>query len=168
MKTLYALIFAVTILWYSPVSAKYCTFKSETNKRSCLYKIDRIENNSQIVISYTSQGWSMMIAVFLKEFAMLEGEATVKPGRGEDAQAIEYVATRRDMTYEGLMMEAPIYKLSEDLLHQLGKAKGKVRFFLVGESKKEIEVEVAASLFSDIEDYIAETKTELGVLFKDK
>ena len=168
MKIISSLMLAAVCLWCSPASAEYCTFKSESNLRSCIYKIDRIQHGTQIVISYTSQGWSMMIAVFLEEFAIIEGESTVKPGRGEELQTIAHVTTRRDMTYEGRMMEAPIYKVSEDLLHQLGKAKGKVRFYLAADSKKDIEIEVAASLFSDIEEYISETKTALGVLFKDE
>ena len=111
----------------------------------------------------------MMIAVFLDEFAMIEGDATVQPGKRKDIQSIEYVTTHRDMTPEGLMMEAPIYRVSEQLLHELGEAKGKVRFWLAGNSsKKDEEVEVAAGLFSDIDAYISETKTVLGVLFKDQ
>ncbi len=108
----------------------------------------------------------MMIVVFMDEFAMLEGDATVQPGRGEDKQSLKYVITRRDMTPEGQMMEAPIYEVSEELLHKLGNARGKARFFLAGNAiTKDREVEVAASLFSDIEAYIAETKSELDVLF---
>ena len=110
----------------------------------------------------------MMIVVFMDEFAMLEGDATVQPGKGKDKQSMKYVITRRDMTPEGLMMEAPIYKVSEKLLNELGEAKGKVRFWLAGSSSKDEEVEVAAGLFSDIDAYISETKTELGVLFKDE
>jgi len=168
MKTIWTFILVTVFLWCSPVSAEYCKIKSESNTRSCTFKIDRIQNNTQIVISYTNQGWSMMIAVFLDEFAMIEGDATVQPGKRKEIQSIEYVTTHRDMTPEGLMMEAPIYKVSEKLLHELGEAKGKVRFWLAGSSSKDEEVEVAAGLFSDIDAYISETKTELGVLFKDE
>lgn len=168
MKTNCILILAAIFLWCSPLSAEYCTTKPDSNATSCMYKIDRIANGSQILITYTRQGWSMMIVVFMDEFAMIEGNATVKPGRGEEIQSIEYVTTRRDMTWEGLMMEAPLFKVSEQLLHEFGNARGKVRFWLPGTAiKKDKEIEVAAGLFSDIEAYISETKTELGVLFKE-
>ncbi len=110
----------------------------------------------------------MMIVVFLDEFAMIEGDATVKPGKGGEIQSIEYVTIRRDMTPGGRLMEAPIYRVSEELLHELGKAKGKARFWLAASSSKDIEVEVAARLFSGIDEYIAETKAKLGVLFEEK
>lgn len=168
MKTIWTIILVVMFLWCSPASAEYCKFKSDSNIRSCTYKIDRIQHNTQIIISYTNHGWSMMIAVFLDEFAMIEGDATVKPGKGTEIQSIEHITTRRDMTPEGLMMEAPFYKVSEELLHDLGKAKGKVRFWLTASLLKDEEVEVAAGLFSDIEAYIAETKTVLGALFENK
>jgi len=166
MKATWIFILTVFFLWCSPVSAEYCSTKPGTKLISCLYKIDRIPDNSQIIVSYTRQGWSMMIVVFMDEFAMLEGDATVQPGKGKDKQSMKYVITRRDMTPEGLMMEAPIYKVSEELLHELGNARGKVRFFLAGTAiRKDKEVEVAAGLFSDIEAYIVETKSELDVLF---
>jgi hypothetical protein len=169
MKTNYILILAAIFLWCSPVSAEYCSTKADSKTTSCIYKIDRIQEGSQILISYTQQGWSMMIVVFMDEFAMIEGNATVKPGRGEEIQSIEYVTTRRDMTWQGLMMEAPLFKVSEQLLHDLGKANGKVRFWLSGSAiRKDKEVEVAAGLFSDIEAFITETRTELGDLFKDQ
>ncbi len=67
------------------------------------------------------------------------------------------------------MMEAAVYMVSESLLRDLGNSKGKVRFYLDGSlSKKDEEVEVAASLFSDIDAYIDETKTVLAVLFEDE
>jgi hypothetical protein len=169
MKTILALGLVALFMWSSPVSAEFCKKKSTGNAISCMYKIDRIEKKSQIIFSYTRQGWSMMIVVFLEEFQMIEGSAKVKPGRGTDTQSIEYVTTRRDMTPEGEMMEAPIYKVSEELLHVLGKAKGRVKFWLPGGlSRKDLEVKLTGSLFSDIEAYITETKSELGVLFQEQ
>lgn len=166
MKTTCIFILLAMFLWCSPVSAEYCTFNSEKNLTSCIYKIDRIQHNTQIVISYTRKGWSMMIAVFLEEFAMIEGDATVRAGRGE-IQSIKHVTTHRDMTPEGKMMEAPIYLVSEAQLREFGNSRGKIRFWLSASDSEDEEVKVAASLFSDIEAYIAETKTELSVLFKD-
>ena len=110
----------------------------------------------------------MMIAVFLEEFAMIEGDAKVKSSAG-GVQSIEHITTRRDMTPGGRMMEAAIYKVSESQLRELGNSRGKVRFYLNGSlSGKDEEVEVAASLFSDIDEYIDETKTVLKALFEDE
>jgi len=165
MKSLWMFILVAVFLWCSPASAEYCKVKSDGTSRTCIYKIDRIPHNSQIVISYTREGWTMMIAVFLKEFALIEGDAKVKSSEGGE-QSIEYVSTSRDMTAGGTLMEAAIYKVSESLLRDLGHSKGKVRFYLAGSaSKKDKEVEVAASLFSDIDAYIDETKTVLKALF---
>jgi len=109
----------------------------------------------------------MLIAVFLKEFAMIEGDAKVKT-KGGEIDTIEYITTRRDMTHGGSMMEAPMYRVSEELLRKWGNSSGKVRFLLSATQAKghEVEVEVAASRFSDIDAYIAETKNVLGVLFE--
>jgi hypothetical protein len=98
---------------------------------------------------------------------MIEGDAKVKTKNGE-MQSIEYISTRRDMT-GGRLMEAAVYLVSEPLLHELGNAKGKVRFYLAAtDAKKDVEVEVAASNFEDIDAYISETKTLLSDLFKDE
>lgn len=97
---------------------------------------------------------------------MIEGDSRVEIKKGP-THSIEFVSTRRDMTPGGRVMEAPVYIVSESLLHDLGSAKGKTRFWLSADKPKEVEVEIAASLFSDIEAYIAETKTVLGVLFED-
>lgn len=168
IKPLWALIPLLLLLWCPPVSAEYCTVKTEGKASSCIFKVDRIPNNSQIIISYTQQGWSMLIVVFLDEFAIIEGPATVKI-KGSKKQLIEHVKTQRDMTPGGRMMEAAIFKVSEELLRELGSARGKVRFWLQGEEiKKDIEVEVAASLFSDMDAYLTETKTALSILFQEQ
>ena len=105
----------------------------------------------------------MMIAVFLDEFAIIEGDAKAKIKKGE-FHTLKYSAIRRDMLYTGRVMEAPVYLVDEEFLHELNDAKGKVRFFVAAsESKKDVEVEVAAGLFSGINEYIDETKTLLGV-----
>lgn len=167
IKSIWVLIPLLLLLWCPPASAKYCSVKAEGKSRSCIYKIDRIPHNTQIIISYTKQGWSMLIVVFLEEFAIIEGPATVKAKKVKK-QTIEHIKTQRDMTPGGKMMEAAIYRVSEELLRGLGNSSGKVRFWLKGEEvKKDVEVEVAASLFGDIGEYIDETKTELGVLFQE-
>lgn len=165
-KSLWALMPSILLLWCIPASAEYCTVKSERETVTCIFKVERIENNSQLVISYTRQGWSMLIAVFVKDFAIIEGPATVELKNG-DQYKIEHIKTQRDMTPEGRLMEAAIYTVSEDLLHELGNAKGKVRFYLQGEAiRKSIEVEVAASMFDDLDAYITETKTRLAPIFE--
>ncbi len=168
MKFPMALISLIVWLWCPPASAEYCTVEAEGKNRSCIFKVDRIPHNSQIIISYTKQGWSMLIVVFMDEFAIIEGPATVKT-KGGEPHTIEHIKTQRDMLSSGRMMEAAIYTVSEELLHELGQASGKVRFWLQGEEiKKDKEVEVAASLFSDMDAFIEETKTELAILFQDQ
>ena len=167
MKTFWTLILLAIFLWSSPVSAEYCTVSSGGNSTKCIFKTKRTPKDAQIVVSYTQQGWSMMVAVFLKEFAMIEGDSKVKTKKGE-MYSIEYVTTRRDMTPAGRVMEAPVYLASEELLHELSSAKGKVRFWLSGEKPKEVEVEFAASLFEDLDAYVAETRMVLSELFEDE
>ena len=109
-----------------------------------------------------------MIAVFLKkDFAMIEGDSKAKTKNGE-THNLEYVTTRRDMTTTGRMMEAPVYMATEALLHDLSNAKGKVRFWLAADDPKEVEVEFAASLLSELDAYVAETKMVLSDLFEDE
>ena len=167
MKTFWTLILLAIFLWSSPVSAEYCTVSAEGNSTSCIFKTKRTPKNAQVVVSYTQQGWSMMVAVFLKEFAMLEGDSKVKTKKGE-MYSLEYVTTRRDMTPAGKVMEAPVYIASEALLHELSSAKGKVRFWLSGENPKEVEAEFAASLFEDLDAYVAETRMVLSELFENE
>jgi hypothetical protein len=109
----------------------------------------------------------MMVAVFLEEFAMIEGDSKVETKKGE-MYSLKYVTIRRDMTHTGKMMEAPVYLASEELLHELSNAKGKVRFWLSGEKPKEVEAEFAAILFKDLDAYVAETRMVLSDLFEDE
>ncbi len=165
MKSFWTLILLSITLWSAPVFAEYCKVDTENDKTTCIYKINHIPKNSQIIISYTQQGWSMMIVVFRKEFALIEGDSKVTTKDGGE-YTFKYVSTRRDMTH-GMMMEAALYMVDEPMLYALGQAKGKVRFFLANTvEKKDVEVEVAASNFEDIDAYIAETKTVLADLFK--
>ena len=168
MKTIWTCIFLSIFLWCSTASAKYCTVKSGEESSSCIFKTKRTPKDAQIVVSYTQQGWSMMIAVFLKkDFAMIEGDSKAKTKNGE-MHSLEYITIRRDMTTTGRMMEAPVYLVTEDLLHDLSNAKGKVRFYLSADDPKEVEVEFAASLFEELDAYVAETKMVLGDLFEDE
>lgn len=169
MKTLWAFTVAAIFLGCAPVSAEYCSVKQEGKEVSCVYRIDRIPKNTQIIISYTRQGWSMLIAVFLKEFENIEGDAKVKLKTGE-MLSLKYVSTQRDLTPGGSMMEAPAYLVSEELLRELGNASGKLWFLLPATYAKggAVELKVAASVFADIDAYIAETKSVLSPLFENE
>lgn len=167
MRPFWTLVLFAISLCSSPVSAEYCTVNSEGKSTSCVFKSERTPKDAQVIVSYTQQGWSMMVAVFLEEFAMLEGDSRVKTKKGE-MYSLDHVTTRRDMTSAGRVMEAPVYLASEELLHELSSAKGKVRFWLSGEKPKEVEVEFAASLFKDLDAYVAETRMVLGDLFEDE
>ena len=167
MKSFWITILLALAFWSSTAFAEYCKVSPENSKTSCIYKINRIPRNTQIILSYTQQGWSMMIVVFRDEFAIIDGDARVATKDGEE-YTIQHVSTRRDMV-SGKMMEAALYMVSEQLLHDLAGAKGKVRFYLAAdEVKKGVEVEVAASPFEDLEAYIAETKTMLAELFENQ
>lgn len=109
-----------------------------------------------------------MIAVFLKkDFAMIEGDSKAQTKNGE-VHKLEFVTIRRDITFTGRMMEAPVYMVTEDLLHDMSNSKGKVRFWLAAEDPKEVEVEFAAGLFEELDAYVAETRTVLAELFRDE
>jgi hypothetical protein len=167
VKVFWTILFLAAINWATPVFATYCKVDPAEDKTTCIYKADRIPKNTQIIISYTQQGWSMMIVVFLDDFAMIEGDAKVETKDGE-AHTLKYVSTRRDMTH-GKMMEAALYMVDESVLRELGQAKGKVHFYLANtDAKEDVDVKVAASNFEDIDAYIAETKTVLASLFKEQ
>lgn len=168
MKTIWTLILLALFFWSSPVLAEFCTVDSENSSTSCIFKTKRAPKDTQVIVSYTQQGWSMMVAVFFKkDFAMIEGDSRVTLKGGETFD-IKYVSTRRDLTYDRRMMEAPVYIVGEDLLHALSSAKGKVRFWLTAEKPKEVEVEVSSGLFEDLDAYVAETRTVLSDLFEDQ
>ena len=167
MKSLCITIPLALLLWTPTAFAEYCKVSPEDEKTSCIYKVNRIPRNTQIVINYTQQGWSMMIVVFRDEFAIIEGDARVETKDGGE-YTLKYVSTRRDMV-SGKMMEAALYMVDEALLQGLSKAGGKVRFFLAAdEVKKGVEVEVAASQFDEIDAYIAETRAVLAELFENR
>ena len=167
MKATWTALFLAASIWSAPASATYCNVDTDGNKTTCIYKADRIPKGTQIIVSYTRQGYTMMIVVFLDEFAMVEGDAKVETRHGEP-RTLKHVSTRRDMTH-GKMMEAAIYLVDESVLRELGQAKGKVHFYLANtDAKEEVDVKVAASNFDDIDAYLAETKAVLGDLLKDQ
>lgn len=109
----------------------------------------------------------MMITVFLDDFAMVEGDSKVETGKDE-ILGMKYVSTRRDIAPRRKMVEESVYLVNEELLRKLGSSQGKVRFWLAADDPKEVEVEVAATRFSEIDAYIAETRTVLGALFEEE
>jgi len=166
VKATWTALFLAAAIWSAPASATYCRVDTAENKTTCIYKADRIPKGTQIIVSYTRQGYTMMIVVFLDEFAMVEGDAKVETKHGEP-RTLKYVSTRRDMTH-GKMMEAAIYLVDEAVLRELGQAKGKVHFYLANtDAKEEVDVKVAASNFDDIGAYLAETKAVLGALLNE-
>jgi len=167
VKAIWTALFLAASIWSAPATATYCRVDTDENKTTCIYKADRIPKGTQIIISYTRQGYTLMIAVFLDEFAMVEGDAKVEIKNGEP-RTLKYVSTRRDMTH-GKMMEAAIYLVDESVLRELGQAKGKVHFYLANtDAKEDVDVKVAASNFDDIDAYIAETKAVLGDLLNEQ
>lgn len=167
VKAIWTILLLASIAWSVPASASFCKVDGADNQTSCIYRADRIPKGTQIIISYTRQGFSMMIAVFLDEFAIIEGDSRVQTKHGEP-RTIKHVSTRRDMV-QGKMMEAALYLVDEAVLQELGQAKGKIHFYLANtDAKKDVDVEVAASNFEDIDAYIAETKSVLSDLFKEQ
>lgn len=117
--------------------------------------------NATLTISYARQGWSAMVGVFVTDALILEGNARIKIGDG-DIQELEYISTHRDVTPQDMLLEAVVYKISEEQLRQFGTAGGYIRFFLPSEESDELEIKFWTKRFSDIEEYIAETKETLG------
>ena len=168
MKTFWTLILLALIFWSSPVLAEFCTVDPESNSTSCVFKTKRTSKDSQVIVSYTQQGWSMVVEVyFKKDFAMIEGDSKVTLKDGETFD-LKYVSTRRDLTLRRKMLEAPVYIVGEDLLNALSNAKGKVQFWLTAEKPKEVEAEFSSGLFEDLDAYIAETKMVMSELFEDQ
>ena len=150
------------LLWSVSASAEYCKYDDAGNLRSCTYEAVEGLKGTRFVASYTQQGWGLTIAVFIEDFVMLEGDARVKI-RGHDEQTLEYVSTTRDIAPEDLVMEAAVYKVSEELLLQLADASGKVRFYLPANEAEEQYIKVQSVQFKELVDFVAETKAAIGL-----
>jgi len=166
MKTFLTLIVLAVFLWSSPVFAEFCGVSSESAATSCTFKTSYTPKDARITVTHTQQGWAMTVTVTLKEFAMIEGDSTVKTKDGE-VYSLEYVSTRRDMAPRRKVKEMPVYLVSEAFLQELGSGKGKVLFFLSAEEPKEVEVKFTSGMFDDMDAFITETKTVLADQFKD-
>lgn len=162
MKILYAITLTVIFLWSAPLSAEYCKYDDAGRVKSCEFKISGLKKDSQIIISYTQQGWSLMAVIFVKEFVFVEGEGRIEIGK-KALQNMEYVTTRRDIVYGAGMMEAAVFRVSEELLHQLANSDGTVRIYLPATESKDRVIKATAGKFSELDEYIAETKEVLGL-----
>lgn len=161
MKTLYTIILAAAFLWTSPLYAEYCRYNDAGKVRSCEFKVTGLKKHSQIVVSYTQQGWSLMAVIYVDEFVFVEGDARLEIGKNEP-RTLEYVNTRRDVV-GGSMMEAGVFKISEEVLHEIANADGGIRIYLPALESEELRIKANDSRFSGLEDYIAETKAALGL-----
>ena len=167
MKTFLTLVLLAVFLWCSPSFAEFCNMSSESGATSCTFKSDYTSKDTRIVVTYTPQGWAMTVTVTLEEFAMIEGDATVQT-KGGELYKLEYVSTRRDVAPRRKVKEEPVYLVSEALLHELGSAKGKVKFLLVAEEPKEVEVKFSSGKLDELDAFIAETKIVLADQFQDE
>ena len=155
------MILLAAMIWAPPVSAKYCT-KKPTGMILCrMMDTSGRPYDATLTISYAKQGWSAMVGLFIEHAMIMEGNAKIKIGGGE-IQELEYVSTHRDVTPQNLLLEAAVYKISEEQLRQMGESGGFIRFFLPSEETDELEIKFWARRFSDIDDFIAETKETLG------
>lgn len=161
MKTLCTILLTVVALWSAPVSAEFCRYDDAGRVRSCEFKVTGLKKQSQIVISYTQQGWSLMAVVFIDEFIFLEGDGRIEIGKKEP-QVLEYVTTRRDVVSRG-MMEAGVFRVDEELLHDIANSDGGIRIYMPASEGEEQKIKANDSRFSDLERYIAETKAALGI-----
>ena len=93
---------------------------------------------------------------------MVEGDAKFKV-RGHELQTIEYVTTARDVAPGDQVVEAAVYKISEEQLLQLADASGKVKFTVSAAEAKDQVIKVQSVLFKELPEYIAETKAAVGL-----
>jgi hypothetical protein len=163
LKTLCTMLLLATILWTPPLSAKYCKKNSAGKPTSCRFTDNTGRpHDATISISYTQQGWSLMLAFYIKDWLMLEGDAKIKMGDSE-IQTIPYVTTRKDITSTEELIEAVVYRPSEELLWELDESSGMIKFWLPSSEGEELEVKFRAMRFKNLDKFIAETKETLGL-----
>ena len=103
-----------------------------------------------------------MLAFFLDDWLMLEGDAKIQMGDGE-IKTIPYVTTRKDVTSQELLIEAVVYRADEKLLRELNESSGWIRFWVPSSEGEELEVKFLAKRFKKLDKFIAETKETLGL-----
>lgn len=162
MKTLGRLLILAMLFLSASVSAGYCDYDDSGRLTSCTYNAVGGLEGTQYIVSFTRQGWALTIALYMEDFVMVEGDATFKV-RGNELQTIEYVTTARDVAPDDLIVEAAVYKISEEQLLQLANAGGKVKFTVPAAEAKDQVVKVQAVQFKEIPEYIAETKAAVGL-----
>lgn len=161
MKIPGSLMILAMLFLSASVSAEYCTFDESGRPTSCTYNAVGGLEGSQYIVSYTQQGWALTIALYFEEFVMVEGDATFKV-RGHDLQTLEYVTTARDIAAGDLVVEAAVYKVSEEQLLQLANASGKVKFTVPSIDDEDQVIKVQSVQFKELPEYIAETKAATG------
>ena len=161
MKILYTALLSLVILWSPAIFAKYCKYNDAGRVRSCEFKVTGLKNNSQIIISYTQQGWSLMAVIYIDEFVLVEGDARIKIGKNEP-RTLEYVKTSRDVS-GGKMVEAAVFLTSEDVLHEIANSSRAIRIYLPAAEAEDQVIKANDSRFDGLEDYIAETKAAVGL-----
>ena len=162
MKALGTILLLVIALWISPVFADFCERNPSNNLISCKFiGKNGKPHNAMITFTLTREGYSMMITVFVAEWLMLGGKTTAKIGDAEPVE-IEYKGTRRDITEQGLLMEAAVFLVDKEFLQKLHQSKGTVVFQIATEKPKGLEVEFWSRRFKKLDDFIDETQAILN------
>jgi len=163
IKSLLTLLLMAILLWSPSISAKYCKQNSSGKTTSCRFSDNTGRpHDATISISYTQQGWSLMLAFYIEDWLMLEGDAKIKMGDGE-VKTIPYVTTRKDITSTEQLIEAVVYRPSEELLREISEAGGMIKFWLPSTLGEELEVKFRAMRFKNLDKFVDETKETLGL-----
>lgn len=163
MKVLSTVVILVLLFWSQAASAEFCTRDATGKELSCRYTdTNGRPHNAMMTISYTQQGWSLMVAIFLDEdWKMIEGDGKLR-FKDDTVLDLEYATTHRDLTEQGRLMEAAFYMVGEDVLEKIGSSKGSMYFHLPSE-QGELELKFWTKRFKEMDDFIAETKATVGL-----
>ena len=162
MKALGTILLLVFALWSAPVFADFCERNPSTNLISCKFMdTNGKPHNATITLTLTREGYSLMITIFVDDWLMLGGETLVKIGDAEPVE-IEYKGTRRDISEQGLLMEAAVFLVDKEFLQKLHQSKGTIVFQIGTEEAKDLEVEFWSRRFKKLDDFIGETQAILN------
>ena len=103
-----------------------------------------------------------MIAVFLEDWLMLEGDASIQMG-DDKVRELKYVTSHKDLTEQGALMEAVTFMVSEELLLEMQSSKGTFRITLPAKEADDLELKFWAKRYKKLDEFIAETKSRLGI-----
>jgi hypothetical protein len=162
-KALSTVLLLAIFLWSPQVSAEYCKTNASTDLISCRYSDHNGKpHNASLTISYTRQGWSMMIAIFVDDWLMLEGDASIQMG-DDKVRELKYITSHKDLTEQGALMEAVTFLVSEELLLEMQSSKGTFRITLPAKEADDLELKFWAKRYKKLDKFIAETKAALGI-----